>query len=266
MKVAALQLATLPMSNAKLNEYFKECHEQGYQIAVLGEYVVNHFFKELEEMPKFMIDEQTKAKVEALEYFSKKYNLIIIAPIVSVRGKKIYKEIGLFRPKSTKYRKQDFLINYEHWNEEKFFDNEATSEVKPIIFSHKGWKFGVISGFEVHFDILWTKMMNQGVQTVILPTVSTFGSNYRWNEILKTRAFTSGVYILRVNRVGSFHNEHSLWQFYGETYLVNPDGHIESSLSTKESMLMVELEKSEINDAHSTWKFKEQLKKRGILA
>lgn len=266
MKIAALQLATLPMSNSKLKDYLQECHEKNFQIVVLGEYVINHFFKELATMPKEMIQEQTRSKVEALEYFSRKYNMIIIAPIVTVEGSKIYKKMGLFRPKSTKYRKQDFLINYPHWNEEEFFDNEPTSELKPIIFSHKGWKFGVISGFEAHFDVLWSKMMHEGVQTVIVPTVSTFGSNHRWNEILKTRAFTNGVYVLRVNRVGSFHNETSFWKFYGETYLVNPDGKIEYSLNSQEDMLLVRLEKSELKDAYNTWRFKEQLQKRGILA
>ena len=176
--------------------------------------------------------------IESLQEYAKLYNLTIIAPIITVEDNKLYKMIGMFTPTETQYRMQEFLINYTHWDEESFFDNSPSGEIEPMIFQSHGLTFGVISGFEVHFDIFWTKMMAKGVDVVLLPSVSTFGSNFRWNEILKTRAFLNSVYILRVNRIGTYHDEDSLWKFYGETYLVNPDGHIESSLGTKEDMLV----------------------------
>jgi len=265
MKIAALQLATLPLSNQKLGEYFKSVHEQGIEIVVLGEYVLNSFFKELENIPNMLIREQSKHKIESLEEYARMYKLTIIAPIITVEDDKLYKKIGKFSPTETVYRQQEFLINYSHWDEESFFANEATGEIAPIIFEAHGLTFGVISGFEVHFDVFWTKMMKENVDVVLLPTVSTFGSNFRWNEILKTRAFINSVYILRVNRIGTYHDEDSLWKFYGETYLVNPDGHIESSLSTKEDVLIAKIDKRELKDAKSNWGFQKQLAKRNLL-
>ena len=265
MKIAALQLATLPLSNQKLNDYFQKLHKQGIEIVVLGEYVLNSFFKELENIPLMLIKEQSKHKIESLQEYAKKYNLTIIAPIITVEENKLYKKIGKFSPDETLYRTQEFLINYNHWDEESFFANEVTGKVEPIIFEAHGLTFGVISGFEVHFDVFWCKMMQEGVDVVLLPTVSTFGSNFRWNEILKTRAFTNSVYILRVNRVGSYHDEESLWKFYGETYLVNPDGHIENSLATKEDMLIAKIDKRELKDAKANWGFVKQVEKRDLL-
>jgi len=265
MKLAALQLATLPLSNQKLGEYFKSIHKDGIEIVVLGEYVLNSFFKELENIPLMLIREQSKHKIESLQEYAKMYKLTIIAPIITVKDNKLYKEIGKFSPNETTYRKQEFLINYSHWDEESFFANEPTGEIAPIIFESHGLTFAVISGFEVHFDVFWCKMMEQDVDVVLLPTVSTFGSNFRWNEILKTRAFTNSVYILRVNRIGTYHDEDSLWKFYGETYLINPDGHIESSLSTKEDMLIAKIDKRELKDAKKTWGFRQQLEKRKLL-
>ncbi len=55
MKIAALQLSTLPLSNSKLDEYFNKCYNEDADVAVLGEYVLNSFFKELVKMPKYMI-------------------------------------------------------------------------------------------------------------------------------------------------------------------------------------------------------------------
>jgi nitrilase len=265
MKIAALQLATLPLSNQKLKEYLESCYKKGIDLVVLGEYVLNSFFKELESIPRMLIKEQSKHKIESLTEYANYYKMTIIAPVVTVEEGKLYKKIGKFSPEGVTYRDQEFLINYSHWDEESFFDNEPKGEIEPIIFSMHGLNFGVISGFEVHFDIFWQKMMSKNVDVVLLPTVSTFGSNFRWNELLKSRAFLNNVYILRVNRIGTYHDENSLWKFYGETYLVNPDGHIESSLSNKEDMLIAKIDKKELKEAKRNWGFRDQLKSRGLL-
>ncbi len=266
MKIAALQLSTLPLSNSKLDEYFQKCSDDGATIAVLGEYVLNSFFKELIKMPKYMIKEQSRHKIEALEEFSKKYNLLIIAPIIIVDEDKIYKCIGKFEGGESEFINQEFLIDFDHWDEANYFDNISNSAVKPMIFSHNGLTFGAINGFEMHFDPIWKALNSAGVDIVLLPSVSTFGSNQRWNEVLKTRAFLNSVYILRVNRVGKYDdNEGSLWKFYGNTYLVNPDGQIEDTLSEKEDFMVVDIRKKYINDARKNWGFQKQLEDRGLI-
>ncbi len=265
MKIAALQLATLPLSNQKIFDYLETCYKKGIDIVVLGEYVLNSFFKELENIPRMLIKEQSKHKIESLEEYAKKFKMHIIAPIVIVEEGKLFKRIAKFSPQGTTYRDQEFLINYSHWNEESFFDNTPSGKIEPILFEMHGFTFGVINGFEVHFDLFWQEMLKKGVDVVLIPTVSTFGSNFRWNELLKSRAFLNSMYILRVNRIGTYHDENSLWKFYGETYLVNPDGHIESSLSNKEDILIAKIDKKELKDARKNWGFRKQLEDRGLL-
>ncbi len=265
MRVAALQLATLPLSNQKLGGYIQKCYKEKIDLVVLGEYVLNSFFKELENIPRMLIKEQSKHKIETLEAYAKEYDMTIIAPIITIEDGKIYKKIGKFSPDETIYRQQAFLINYPHWDEESFYDNDLHTDINPIIFKMHHLTFGIINGFEVHFDIFWQKMMKKKVDVVLVPTVSTFGSNYRWNEILKARAFLNNCYILRVNRIGTYHDEQSLWKFYGETYLINPDGHIESSLGSKEEMLIAKIDKKEIKEARHSWGFRKQIESRGLL-
>ncbi len=265
MKIAALQLSTLPLSNQKLEDYLKNCREDGAEIAVIAEYVLNSFFKDLIKIPKNMIKEQSRHKIEALQEYSKKYNLIIIAPIVIVEDDKIYKCIGKFSNKDSEFVNQEFLIDFKHWDEAAYFDNLKNSSVKPMIFSHNNFKIGAINGFEMHFDCVWMQLNKADVDILLLPSVSTFGSNQRWNEVLKTRAFLNNMYILRVNRVGKYDdNEGSLWKFYGNTYVVNPDGQIENTLGEKEDYMVVEILKSDIDEARVNWGFKAQLKIRKI--
>lgn len=266
MKIAALQLSTLPLSNSKLDEYLKNCSDEGASIAVLGEYVLNSFFKELTKMPKYMIKEQSRHKIEALEQFSLIYNIIIIAPIIIVDGEKIYKCIGKFSKEGSEFTNQEFLIDFDHWDEVSYFDNEIHTEAKPMIFRHNGFTFGALNGFGMHFDPIWLAFMRENVDIVLLPSVSTFGSNQRWNEVLKTRAFLNNVYILRVNRVGKYDdNEGSLWKFYGNTYLVNPDGQIENTLGEKEDYMVIDIQRKDILEARKNWGFQSQLRDRGMV-
>ncbi len=265
MKITALQLSTLPLSNKKLRDYIGKAKKDGAKVVVLGEYVLNNFFKELVKLQKNMIYIQSRQKIEALETYAKEFDIHIVAPIVIVDNEKIYKAIGRFSPNESEFKNQEFLINYNHWDEESFFDNEIHNKISVMTFSINGLNFAVIFGFEIHFDHIWLEIIKANTDVVLIPSASTFGSNQRWNEILKTRAFLNSLYILRVNRVGSYEDEGSFWNFYGETYLINPDGFIEESIESYENMLTVNVDIKELREINSSWKFKEYLKKRDLI-
>ncbi len=265
MRVAALQLSTLPLSNSKLDRYLRTCSQKGVRVVVLAEYVLNTFFKELQNMARPMIAEQSRHKIEALSHYANLYNLIIVAPIILVEEGKIYKALGKFTPEGAEFVNQNFLINYPHWNEDAFFDNAKSDTISFIQFDYHGITYAAINGFDIHFDQVWIEMVKKGVEVVLVPSVSTFGSNQRWNEILKSRALLNSTYILRVNRVGTYNDDESLWKFYGETYLINPFGEIEKSLNSKEELLIININKEEVNEAKETWKFQEQLRIREII-
>ena len=265
MKIAALQLATLPMSINKLDYYMKICSKKDVAVLVLGEYVLNMFFKEMEKAPASMIKEQSNHKIEALKELSSKYQITIVAPIIKVKKDKFYKMIAKFSPKSTRYYEQQFLINYRHWNEEKFFSNKIKNEITAITFSHKNIKFAIINGFEIHFDVMWQEMMKKNVDVVLVPSVSAFDSQERWNEILKTRAFLNNMYILRVNRIGNYENKNSFWRFYGKSLFISPCGEIESMLGSEEELLVADIDKQELAEIKRNWGFRADLAKRGLI-
>jgi len=262
--VAALQLSTLPMSKAKLDYYMMICKKRGVSLVLLGEYNLNSFFKELETMSKMMIKEQSKHKIIILKELAKEYGITIVAPIITFKKDKIYKSIGRFTPKSTHYQNQQYLINFKHWNEEKFFDNEIEKDYSPMIFMIDGMRVAAINGFELHFDTVWLSMLIKKVDMVLLPTVSTFGSKQRWAEIIKTRAFLNGVYILRANRIGEYVHGDISWKFYGESFLALPNGELHYMLGHKEEMLLAKVDKSVPRRAKRDWGFVAQIRKRDI--
>ncbi len=263
-KIAALQLTTLPMNDAKFDYYAQICKRKDISVIVLGEYVLNSFFKELESMSKTMIKEQSLHKIKMLQNACKKYDLTVIAPIVRVVNGKFEKSILKASAKSMRYYPQYFLINFPHWNEEKFFHQEDAPYNLPT-FVNNGVKYALVMGYELHFDYIWEQIDRKKVDVVLMPSVSTFESQQRWDELLKCRALTHNVYILRVNRIGKYKQENGDWHFYGNSSLVNPHGEIEQNLNDEEAMMMVEIDKSLVTEARNIWGWRKALVKKGLI-
>lgn len=257
--VGALQLPTLGMNATRLEFYLKNASQREVRIMLLGEYVVNHFFKELVTMPLSMVKEQSSKHLELLKSFSIKYNMIFIVPVVKIKKNEYYKVIAKVAPKSITYYEQQVLIPYEHWNEKKFFSNPIESLKSPMTFMVDGFRIMVMGGFELHFDTFWQYATQKKVDIVLLPTSSTFGSHNRWRDIIKTKAFLHSCYVLRANRLGEYRDDEVKWKFYGDTMLVNPEGEVEMMLEDKESMLVESISKGAILEHKKTWRFEKEL-------
>jgi nitrilase len=262
MRAAVLQLPSIGMSSTKLYHFIRIAHKKGVKLLLLGEYMLNPFFKELASTPVSMLQEQSEHQLGVLKELCKTYAITIVAPIVQVRHQKLYKAIVKVAPNSIAYYHQQILINYRHWNEEKFFDNAVEPLKSPLIFNIDGFKFAVMGGFELHFDDLWYYASLKNVDCVLLPTASTFESHQRWQELIKSRAFTHNCYVLRANRIGDYAEEGNTWHFYGDSLLASPDGQIEAHLGNTEELMIVDLDHDAVKEARRSWGFKEALRKR----
>lgn len=265
MKAAVLQLSSQGLSSTKLLNYIRIANKKGVKLLLLGEYILNPFFKELCEMSISMIKEQSDQQIKILKDLSQTYNITIIAPIVLVKKKQLYKTVAKFAPSSTSYYQQQLLINYSHWNEEKFFANDTQTLQAPLIFKVDSIKFAILNGFEIHFDEIFTKLKNKNVDCILLPSVSTFESYERWKALIQTRAFTNNCYVLRANRIGEYIDGEFSWKFYGDSVLASPDGEILTHLGNKEELMIVELSHKEVIRSRRAWGFRDAIRKRENL-
>lgn len=266
MRCAILQLPSIGMGSKTLENYARVAQQKGVKLILLGEYLLNPFFKELTTMPISMIAEQSAHQIETLKALAQKYEMVFVAPIVTVKKKECTKMIAKISGRSVTYYPQQFLINYPHWNEETFFANAIEPVKSPLMFSIDGFKFAVMGGFEIHFDPIWDVISSKNIDAVLMPSASTFDSHNRWRELIKMRAFTHNCYVLRANRVGEYHDEAHAWKFYGDSMLVTPDGDVESDLGNTEELLIVDLDRKMLTESRKGWKFKEALKRRRILS
>jgi len=249
VRVAVLQLSAQGLSSTKLYNYIRIAHKKDVKVLVLGEYILNPFFKELEHISASMIKEQALSQSKILKELSTTYNMTIIAPLVVVKKKKLYKTIAKFAPNSTSFYQQQLLINYPHWNEEKFFANETGQLQAPLVFKIDGFKFGVINGFELHFDEIFAKLKPKNVDCILVPSVSTFESYQRWKALIITRAFA--------NRIGEYQDKEYLWKFYGDSILASPNGELLEHLGNKEELMIVDMSHTEVVHARRLWKFRQ---------
>ena len=256
-KIAALQLSTLPLSDARLDYYLKACKDSGANLVVLGEYVLNSFFTELCAMSKQFIKEQSESKKASLAEFAKKYELTIIAPYVSVENKGFKKLCLKVLPSEIKSYEQQILMPYAHWNEDKFFCNHS-EKLRLFSFSYESLKCALLFGFEAHFDTFWQLILQKKLDLVIMPCANTFESKQRWRELLKMRAFLSSTAILRVNRIGQAKSGSEVWEFYGDSLYVDAFGQIKECLSDKEEMLIIDTPKA--SEAKKLWGFDKIIK------
>ncbi len=262
ISLAALQMPTQGMDPKTLDMYFKTANAKGARLLLLGEYVLNHFFKELETMPVNMIRDQSEHHLAMIKELARKYETVVVAPLVQVKAKRCYKTIVKVTPKSTHTYYQQILIDYGHWDEAKFFANEVKPLEDPMVFTHEGVRFGVIGGFELHFDWFFERLDARDVDVLLLPSAATFESHNRWREILKTRAFLHNIYILRANRVGEYVDKKIKWKFYGDSMLVTPMGEVDSVLEDKESLMVVDVDRKAVREAKRLWGFRRQIQMR----
>lgn len=262
MRAAVLQLSAQGMSSTKLYNHIRVANKKGVQLLLLGEYVLNPFFKELESMSMSMIEEQATHQLKILKELAATYAMTIVTPLVVVKKKKLYKSVAKISPASISYYQQQILINYAHWNEEKFFANKQTPLQTPLVFKLNGFKFAILFGFELHFDLFFQKLRQKSIDCLLVPSVSTFESYERWKTLISARAFTNNCYILRANRIGEYKDAELEWKFYGDSLLCSPDGEILNHLGNKEELMIVDMDHAHVIDSRRTWGFKEALNKR----
>lgn len=253
LKVAALQLPTMGMSLNRLEYFVKAAANDGVKLLLLGEYVLNHFFKEIEDMPKSMVLEQGTKHLQTLQQISKKYNIFLVAPIITIEDEKYYKQVACVQQDAVTLYQQDYLINYSHWDERSFFSNSGDQELP--VFEYGGIKIAIVCGFELHFNDKFDAIMQNGCDLVLLPTASTFDSHNRWREIIKSRAFMHNCYILRANRVGEYFDGSYKWRFYGDSMLALPNGDVGDMLDDKESLLVATVDSDYAKEQKELWGF-----------
>lgn len=116
-------------------------------------------------------------------------------------------------------------------------------------------KFGRI-GIQICWDNFFPEgariLSLKGAQIIFSPTAAAFASQKKWETVITGNAISNGVYIFRVNRVGSEAKQ----DFYGMSFCVSPEGELLGPpAGMKEGIALIDVDLKEIQKVRKEWPF-----------
>ena len=92
----------------------------------------------------------------------------------------------------------------------------------------------------------------KGAKIIFSPTAAAFASQRKWETVISSNAIANGVYIFRVNRVGSEEKQ----DFYGRSFCISPEGEfLDKPTGMKDSIALIEIDLKNIDKSRKEWPF-----------
>ncbi len=92
----------------------------------------------------------------------------------------------------------------------------------------------------------------KGAQLIFSPTAAAFASQEKWRTAISSNAMTNGVFIFRVNRVGSEEKQ----DFYGKSFCASPEGElVDKPSGMKEGIVLMDIDLKQIDRVRKEWPF-----------
>jgi len=109
-------------------------------------------------------------------------------------------------------------------------------------------------GVQISWDNLYPEgtriLALKGADIVFAPTACAFKSHQLWQTIISGNAIANGVFIMRINRVGSEEKQ----DFYGASFCVNPEGElIGGPTGIVDSVLLADIDFEYLQHVRREW-------------
>lgn len=110
------------------------------------------------------------------------------------------------------------LPDIAFWRERGLFDPGNALEVHDT----SAGKIGVLNCWENLYPAAASRLVALDADWIAAPTSHAFANHHRWEAVMTATAFTNGIHVVRVNRVGRSEG----LDFYGESQCFGPDGEL----------------------------------------
>jgi N-carbamoylputrescine amidase len=116
-------------------------------------------------------------------------------------------------------------------------------------------KFAVI-GIQICWDNFFPEgsriLALKGAQIIFSPTAAAFASQRKWETVISSNALSNGIYVFRVNRVGSEEKQ----DFYGRSFCISPEGELlDKPTGMKEGIALIDVDLRIIDQVRKEWPF-----------
>ncbi len=207
------------------------------------------FPKDRDESSFAMAEEITGEAVEAMREKARRAEAVVVLPIFERSGDQYFNTSVVLNSDgeiSGIYRKIH-LPDIPLWEEKYYFS--PGDQGFPVFQT----AYGTV-GIQVSWDNLYQEgtriLALKGADIIFAPTACAFKSQHIWQTVISANAITNGLFILRVNRVGS----EDAQDFYGMSFCVNPEGDLIGGPTARgDSILLADIDFDYLMQIRREW-------------
>lgn len=256
IKLAGIQISCVEDKERnieKAENYAKIAIEKGANIICFQELFTTHWFpKEMSERHFSLAEEMDGPSIMRMQALAKKNEIVLVCPLFEKGEENTFYNSTIIIDAGGeilgRYRKIH-VPQIPLWEEKYYF---SPGNLGFPVFKTKFATLGVQICWDNFFPEGSRIVALKGAQIILSPTAAAFASQKRWETVISSNAISNGVYIFRVNRVGSEEKQ----DFYGRSFCVSPDGEMmDKPTGMREGIAFIDVDLKSIDKVRKEWAF-----------
>jgi N-carbamoylputrescine amidase len=253
MKIAGIQFACSEDKESNIEKALKIMDvalKEGARIICFQEMFDQYWFPKGRDKNAFLLaDDRRNRIVSIFKKKAKAADAVVLLPVFEKYKSQFFNSCVVIDADGKipgVYRKIH-IPDIPLWEEKYYF---STGNKGLPVFNTRHGKLGI----QISWDNLYPEgtriLALKGAEIVFSPTACAFKTQHIWQTVITGNAITNGLYIMRVNRVGS---EDTL-DFYGMSFCVNPEGElIGGPTGAVDSILLADIDFEYLKHIRREW-------------
>lgn len=226
--------------------------EKGANFICFQELFTTHWFpKEMDKKYFSLAEEINGPTIKKMQNLAEEFGVVLICPIFEIERNTYYNSAIVIDADGKilgSYRKIH-IPQIPLWEEKYYF---SPGDHGFLIFNTKFATIGIQICWDNFFPEGSRILALKGAKIIFSPTAAAFASQKRWEAMMMSNAIANGVYILRVNRVGSEEKQ----DFYGQSFCVSPEGELlDKPTGLNDGISVIEIDLKKVDKVRKEWPF-----------
>jgi N-carbamoylputrescine amidase len=256
MKLAGIQISCSEDKEKNIGKAIKFAQiasEKGARIICFQELFTTHWFpKEMDKNHFSLAEKINGPSIIRMQKLAKENEVVLVCPIFEKEGENTFYNSAVIIDAGGEilgsYRKVH-VPQIPLWEEKYYF---SPGNLGFPVFKTKYAIIGVQICWDNFFPEGARILSLKGAQIIFSPTAAAFASQKKWETVITSHAISNGVFLFRVNRVGSEEKQ----DFYGNSFCISPEGELlDEPTGMKEGIVLIDIDLRNIHKIRKEWPF-----------
>jgi N-carbamoylputrescine amidase len=255
IKLAGIQISCCEEKERNIEKaikFIRVAVERGAQIICFQELFTTQWFpREMNKRHFSLAEKMDGFTIIRMQMLAEEYGIVLVCPIFEKDENLFYNSAIVIDAGGEilgSYRKIH-VPQIPLWEERYYF---SPGDHGFPVFKTKFAPIGVQICWDNFFPEGTRVLALKGAKIIFSPTAAAFASQRRWETVISSNAIANGVYIFRVNRVGSEEKQ----DFYGRSFCTSPEGELlDKPTGMKDSIALIEVDLKNLDKVRKEWPF-----------